>query len=57
VTIRGLPLFGDHASYILMLVAPASWPVPVSNSVRIGTSGPARSRTPWYCSHRPSVLK
>jgi uncharacterized membrane protein len=25
VTIRGLPLFGDHASYILVLVAPLYW--------------------------------
>ncbi|MDF2739229.1 MAG: hypothetical protein K0S88_595 [Actinomycetia bacterium] len=25
VTIRGLPLFGDHASYILLLVAPLYW--------------------------------
>jgi hypothetical protein len=24
VTIRGLPLFGDHASYILVLVAPCT---------------------------------
>ena len=25
VTIRGLPLFGDHASYILLLLAPLYW--------------------------------
>jgi uncharacterized membrane protein len=25
VTVRGLPLFGDHASYILVLVAPLYW--------------------------------
>jgi hypothetical protein len=25
VTIRGLPLFGDHASYILVLIAPLYW--------------------------------
>jgi uncharacterized membrane protein len=25
VTIRGLPLFGDHASYILILIAPLYW--------------------------------
>jgi uncharacterized membrane protein len=25
VTVRGLPLFGDHASYILVLIAPLYW--------------------------------
>jgi uncharacterized membrane protein len=25
VTIRGLPLFGDHGSYILVLIAPLYW--------------------------------
>jgi hypothetical protein len=57
VTIRGLPLFGDHASYILVLVAPLYWlwadphstvhraPATWISSARLVSAGPEQTQS------------